>query len=153
MKTIQLTQGQYALVDDEDFDYLNQWKWMASWNPNTFSFYATRHATTSSKSNNIRMHRLIMNTPEGLVCDHIDHNTLNNQKHNLRNCTTSENARNRITENRNNKLGVLGVTKHHKGFRAAIQKNGKKIHLPTRKTIEEATEDRRKAQEKEYGEF
>lgn len=84
MKLITLTQGLFAMVDDDDFDHLNQWKWHAQ--KTKTGFYAAR---TIKK---IMMHRVIMKTPVGMDVDHIDHVTLNNQKSNLRNCTRSQNV-------------------------------------------------------------
>jgi len=80
----------FALVDDEDFEYLNQFKWSVS-----FGGYATRaKEVEGGRYTIIQMHREIMNTPRGLVVDHWDHNGLNNQKSNLKNCTIHENAQN-----------------------------------------------------------
>jgi hypothetical protein len=106
MKEIKLSRGKIALVDDEDFDYLNQWKWFASKGRNTY--YAGR---SSKIKNNRWMHRLIMKTPENLQVDHIDHNGLNNQKSNLRNCTNTENLFNR---NKNFKSKYKGVHYNYK---------------------------------------
>lgn len=95
MKTIELTLGQVALVDDEDFEYLNSMKWRASWHNNTKSFYAARADRSTGKYKTVYMHRLIMQTPSGLECDHVFHNTLDNRKSQLRNVTRSENQRNK----------------------------------------------------------
>jgi hypothetical protein len=93
MKEISLTQGQVALVDDEDYDYLMQWKW--HFYKGTHSHYAVCSLPRKNgKRTGFRMHRLIMNTPPDLVVDHIDHNGLNNQKSNLRNCTKCQNQAN-----------------------------------------------------------
>jgi hypothetical protein len=85
---IQLTQNQVALVDDEDFERINQYKWYAAWDDCTQGFYVVR------STGNLKMARFIMNCPSGMLVDHKDHNTLNNQKANLRVCTFSENMRN-----------------------------------------------------------
>jgi hypothetical protein len=109
MKLIALTQGQFAQVDDEDFDYLNQFNWYAHKNRDN-GFYALRTIHTGLRS--IRktahpsMHRTIMKEPEGLFVDHIDHNTLNNQKSNLRICTRQQNQRNRVSHGKSKYLGV-----------------------------------------------
>ena len=78
MKKIKLTQGKYALVDDRDFDYLNQWKWYAR--DGYSGFYAVRRVQKKQgeideKSSHIRMHNLILKPKEGLEVDHINHNT------------------------------------------------------------------------------
>jgi hypothetical protein len=151
MKEIPLTQGQVALVDDEDFEFLNQWNWYARWDKTTLSYYAFRTEFPTRKT--IVMSRLIMNTPKDLQCDHINHDTLNNQKRNLRNVTKSNNQMNRKGPRINTDLGILGVHRHGSGFRGDININKKSIHLPTRRTIEEAIADRKAAEEKYYEEY
>jgi hypothetical protein len=92
MKEIKLTQGFVALVDDEDFEYLDQFKWYAHKGRN--SFYAHRNIKTGvDKQTTILMHKEIIKTK--LHIDHIDHNGLNNQKINLRECTCQQNCMNR----------------------------------------------------------
>ena len=87
MKKILLTQDQVALVDDEDFEWLSQWKWQARWSGITKSFYVTRKG-------DIPMSSVIMNCPDNMLVDHINHQTLDNQKANLRICTSSQNQQN-----------------------------------------------------------
>ena len=106
MKKIQLTQGKIALVDDEDFDDLNQYKWFAVKSRNTF--YAERHIPFNH-SKKIKMHRYIMQTPDGLEVDHKDHNGLNCQKDNMRNCTNRQNQMNRQLY-RHSTSGYKGVS-------------------------------------------
>src|ERR1044071_1696611 len=86
MKLIPLTQSKFALVDDSDFERIRQYKW----------YYNDGYAITYHKGKRIRMHRLIMNAPDGVDVDHRDTNKLNNQKSNLRLCTTTQNNRNGI---------------------------------------------------------
>ncbi|MCK9282549.1 MAG: HNH endonuclease [Melioribacteraceae bacterium] len=105
MKKIKLTQGKFALVDDEDFEYLNQFKWCAH---KAFdNYYAIRHVTIDNRQRELQMHRVIMKTPKGKVTDHIDHNGLNNQKSNLRICTARENCC--------NSKPILGGSSKYKG--------------------------------------
>ena len=94
MKEIKLTQGKVALVDDEDFEYLNQWKWCAHKAGNTF--YAVREVRIEGREYNLSMHRLLLRLKKGdkPVVDHIDRDGLNNQRSNIRVCTTSQNMRN-----------------------------------------------------------
>jgi len=119
MKEIKLTQGKVALVDDEDYEYLNQWKWCAHRSRKTY--YATRHIK-GDNGKMISIHRVIMDTPIGMEVDHLDGNGLNNQRHNLRNCTFGENRRNRKL-NKNNKTGYKGViyTRHPNDCHVYIQ--------------------------------
>lgn len=93
VKGIPLTQGQVALVSDEDYDTLIQWKWHAALNQNgRDKFYVVR-------SDGVLMHRLIATLRgyalDGLVIDHVNLNSLDNRAENLRVCTHRENLRNR----------------------------------------------------------
>jgi len=82
MKIIALTKGLSVQVDDEDYDYLNQWKWFAKKRKHTY--YAVRNtARIKGKRKMIMMHRLIISC-EGSKVEFIDNNGLNNQKSNLK---------------------------------------------------------------------
>jgi hypothetical protein len=129
MKEIKLTQGKVALVDDEDYEYLNQFKWFTN-NINGY-FYAGRQITVSkNKQTIIYMHRIIMKPEKGTVIDHLDGNTLNNQKNNLRICTHAENMRNSKI-NKNNKSGYKGVVYqiNSNNYKAQIKFNNKTINI------------------------
>ncbi len=105
MKEIQLTQGKVALVDDEDYEYLNQWKWHAQKNGSTYYVARTIKKNCGGKVN-LFMHRVVNKTPCGLFTDHIDMNGLNNQKTNLRNATKSENLKNKESRGESKYKGV-----------------------------------------------
>lgn len=109
MKTIPLTQGQEAIVDNEDYDIQNQFKWCAHWVPSTKSYVAMRREVVDGVSKTIYMHREIMNTPDGMECDHRHHNTLDNRRSELRNCTQSQNRMNKRIY-KNNTSGWKGVS-------------------------------------------
>lgn len=113
MKEIKLTRGKIALVDDDDFEYLNQWKWYTE--PFFNTFYARK--STRNKRGNIktRMHSLLMKPKEGFVIDHIDRNGLNNQKSNLRICKSHDNLTNcpKRIDSKNKYKGVR-ILKHLK---------------------------------------
>lgn len=120
MKQIPLTQGQFALVDDEDFDFLMQWRWYYSKSNCDNTGYAVRY----ENGKGIRMHRVVMNTPANLVVDHINHNGIDNQKHNLRNCTNTENAHNLRHDKRSKRVivneNVLAVAYQRRSKKARI---------------------------------
>lgn len=96
MKEIQLSQGQVALVDDADHDWLSLRKWYARWNPYTRSFYAMRNSSrVGGKRKTLYMHREILACQPGQEGDHVHSgDTLNNQRYNLRACTKFQNQQN-----------------------------------------------------------
>jgi len=111
MKLIPLTRGLFTKVDDEDYEWLNQWKWNACANKKTF--YAVRTIRLESgKRVRVAMHRLILGiTDPNIHGDHKDINTLNNQRSNLRPCTNKENRRNRksLDKSTSKYLGVHAI--------------------------------------------
>lgn len=96
------------------------------------------------------LHRLITEAPKGKVVDHINRNTLDNRKSNLKVCTIQENLRNQ--KRPNNKTGHTGVAVHPSGkYTAQIKHNYKKVHLGVFKTIKEAVKARKKAELELWG--
>lgn len=91
MKKIKLTQGKYAIVDDEDYENLNQYNWCFN------AGYAVRSNYVNGKQIGLlMMHREIMKTPKNMSTDHINHNKLDNRKSNLRIVTQAQNSYNRL---------------------------------------------------------
>jgi len=152
MKEIKLTQDKIALVDDDDFEYLNQFKWCANKLRNTF--YAIR----TLKKTKISMHREIMKTQLenniGKIIDHIDGYGLNNQKYNLRTCTSAENSRNRhFVNNSSGYLGVFKIKSKKEKWKAQIVVNKKSIYLGIFKDKKDAAKAYNEAAIKYHGEF
>jgi len=152
MIEIPLTQGKVALIDDEDFELVSQYKWYAHKQP--YTFYA---ATMSPRPNRklIKMHRIICGVFEtNIQIDHIDHNGLNNQRSNLRICTKSENMRNRAAQI-NNTSGYKGISWHKatKKWIANIKIQRKQIFLGLFEDPEEAYMAYCKAAQELHGEF
>jgi len=120
MRLISLTQGQFTQVDDADYDGLMQWKWFANKCKNTY--YAERWGKTiTGTRKHISMHRQILGVSEDMDTDHRDGNGLNNQRFNIRSCTTSQNCRNRKTWGNSS---YIGVSRHNGKYQAAITVNG-----------------------------
>jgi hypothetical protein len=137
MKNIELTQGQVAIVDDSDFEYLNQWRWHARRSGK--NYYAQRNEYSDGRQRIILMHRVIMNTPDGMQTDHIDHNGLNNQKNNLRSCSANQNRKNRIGYGTSSYLGVaVRRSKGNTYWIAEITDNGHRKYLGFFKDEKEA---------------
>jgi hypothetical protein len=133
MKEIPLTKGMTAIVDDEDHHFLSQWKWRYD-----NGYARRRNKTADGIWKDIHMHRLLAKTPEHLVCDHINGDTLDNRKSNLRNVTIAENVRNR--QNARGQSKHVGVHPRCDGKKwvAQITRNYKCQHLGSFDTEEEA---------------
>lgn len=86
MKQIQLTKGKTTTVDDADYEWLSQFSWHC---------HSGGYAATKIKQRVVLMHRLIMDTPEGMDTDHMNRDKLDNRRSNLRVCTHAENMKNR----------------------------------------------------------
>lgn len=125
MKKILLTQGKYSLVDDEDFEYLNQFLWCFDGN------YAVRRITVEKGVyKKIYLHHVIFPIKKGFQVDHKNTNKLDNQKNNLRYATHAENVRNKKIISTNT-TGYKGVTFNKRAgkFVAQITVNNKNIFL------------------------
>ena len=153
MKEIKLTQGKFALVDDEDFDELNKFKWYAQGGAN--SFYARRDISNNGKRYRILMHRKILGlTNPNIHCDHVNNNGLDNQKSNLRGCTVSENLRNsKPFINSTSKYKGVSFYKRDNKWRAQIMIDGKETHLGYFKDEIEAAKVYDKAAKVHHKEF
>ena len=152
MKKIPLTQGKAALVDDADYEWLNQWKWCAV--KMCHFYYAVRHA----KQDNARvlyMHREIMSAPKGLDIDHIDHDGLNNQKINMRLCTRQQNCANKRKRDFTTSSKYKGVCYIRKNglWLANISYNNKTMSLGHHAAEEDAARAYDKKAVELFGEF
>lgn len=122
MKFIPLTKGYEAMVDDEDYDQLTKYKWqvlVCRGRP-----YARRHGPGDSS---IFMHKAVLGIPDKI--DHIDNNSLNNQKSNLRAATPTQNGQNRKIQVHSTPYKGVSYFKHQKKFVATIKALGKRVHL------------------------
>lgn len=79
---IDLGPGHECLVDAEDLAYLSQFHWRAI--KSAHCYYAIRRKTVGGKTTYIKMHRELSWCPKGLDCHHVNGNSLDNRKHNLR---------------------------------------------------------------------
>ena len=132
MAKILLTQGKFAIVDDEKFDWLNQWKWYAHKVKDTY--YARRDAWNgkTKKRHNIFMHHFIMNPPAGKETHHINNNGLDNRVCNMKVCSRSQNLAAGDMNRCSNKSSIyrgVGWDKVRNKWWAKITYQGKTINI------------------------
>jgi len=152
MKRIPLTQNKFAIVDDDMFEYLNQWKWYARKGGNTF--YAVRNVGKYLNQKKIHMHRQIMNAQEGQEIDHINHNALDNRRTNLRTCTRAQNQHNRkINRNSTSKFKGVYWNKVRRKWQARVSLNGKRPYLGSFNNELDAAKAYDKKAKELFGEF
>ena len=116
----------FAIVDAEDIDLVRFLRWTTSRNKRS----ATEYAIAGRNQNRVYMHRLILNPPEGLVTDHINHDGLDNRRENLRSVTRRENAQNQPSR-KSKYSSYRGVTWNiqSKKWMARTRYMGKTYHL------------------------
>ena len=153
MKEIKLTKGKITIVDDDDFENLNKWKWqlgsngkraeIKKWNKNKKIY------------EHFLMHRLIMKLQKGdkRQVDHINGDSLDNRKENLRICTSTENNRNKFVVHA--KSGYKGVYWDNllDKWRVKIKGNNKQIHIGLFNNKEDAAKAYNDAAKRHHGKF
>ncbi len=147
---LKLTKGYQTIVDDDLPIEISKRKFQAFIGIRN----STPYATTTINKRTYFLHRLIMNPPKGMVVDHINGDTLDNRRENLRVCTQFENMSNRKT-NTNNKFGFKGVNYHKQSgkYRARISVANRRISLGLYSTPEDAFEAYKNASKIYHKEF
>ena len=130
-RRIPLTQGKYAIVDPDDYVWLSKYRWYAARAGNTYYAIRGQWSKIQRRRLTISMHRLIIDVPDDMFVDHINHNGLDNRKANLRPATPADNARHARYPKINTSSKYRGVwyNKQTKKWRASIRVNRKRKHL------------------------
>lgn len=157
-RVIEIGKNLLSRVDDEDYEGIRQYRWHAIWNEKIGSYYAVRGNWLKSEARqvNVYMHRQILGLQygDGLQADHINHETLDNRRENLRVVTNRMNGENRRDQSKYGpgihkckfivkERGILIKRKRSKPFVARARVDGRNRHIGYFSTAEEAREARR----------
>lgn len=135
---IHRSDGKPILVDRADYARLNQYRWFPA---GTKNGYAGRYVKRNGKNRVLYLHRELLAPPPGFVVDHINGDTLDNRRENLRICTRAQNSANRtICHSQSGFLGVAYDGTQNR-FQAGVTKNGSRFRGPWRLTAREAAQD------------
>ena len=141
--------GEKFYFDLEDYDKIKDYCWSVRYNAGTSRVYKTLNARDCNKNKTVRMANIITGKKH---IDHINNNTLDNRKENLRECTQSQNSKNQ-SKPFNSACKFMGVSWEHGKYRVRIGYNKRKIHLGSFSNLEDAIIARLKAEKKYFGEF
>ena len=144
--------GYSFLFDLEDYDKIKERYWEVALNKLGYPYLKTCINNKQYTMSNFIMKGI--NKEDKTIYDHINQNSLDNRKENLRIATTSQNGMN-VKKRKNNTSGTIGVCQEKKTgkWKATIKVNKKKVHLGTFVSKEDAIIARLKAEKKYYGEF
>lgn len=145
---IQLPRNLAAIVDDEDYDFIASMKWSVSRSDQISErWYASR----SRSSVTTYMHRLIAGAQQGVQVDHMNGDSLDNRRANLRFASQSQNNAN--ARFKRGVSGLRGVYLERGTFRAQVNEHGRTVHIGNFTTATEAAFARDRAARNLYGEF
>jgi hypothetical protein len=153
-RKIDLGEGKWTILDQEDYYRLNQFKWYV--NGNGFKFYAFRNIIIGpGRTRMLSMHRDIMNSPKGLLVDHKNHDSLDNRRQNLRLATHSQNTCNKQSKRTGCSSKFRGVSYDKKRgyWNTQVVCEGKMVFFGRFKNEFDAAKAYDEAAKKHHGEF
>jgi AP2 domain len=157
MRTVELTQGYVTLVDDADFDRVSAHKWCANVDRRRGKVYAYRKTHgPHHKRTSLYLHRELLGVTNPKVrVDHDDGNGLNNQRYNIRVCSTRQNNMNQKKRSDGMSSKYKGVSWHKrdKKFYAAIKIEGKSKFLGAFESERDAAKSYDAAAREHFGDF
>ena len=157
MKTIKLSSGYECILDEEDYEKFSKFNWFASNKDGRIYAYRSKRygPRKENKRLTIYLHREIINAPKGAMVDHVNRNTLDNRRENLRLCNSTENAHNTSKFKRKCSSKYKGVCwdKSKKKWQVMISINKKHTFIGRFETEKEAAIEYNKQAKIHYGEF
>lgn len=121
---VMLNRSRFTLLDEEDLEIVGPYFWRATRANKKKRLYVRGYKIGESKSKQVRMHRMVMNAPTGVVVDHRNLNTMDNRKHNLRFCSSGQNSHNAVGKH------MAGRTSKFKGVSDRSKSHGPNIKKP-----------------------
>ena len=136
-----------TIVDNMDFEILSKWRWRA------VDSRGIRYAARTGKKKNIFMHRFLMKTKGVMHTDHINGNSLDNRRKNLRVCSASQNQANSLSKTGTSKYKGVSFYKKLKRWVAEIKLNYKTIYIGSFKDEDDAAAAYNKKAKELFGHF
>ena len=129
MIEIPLTQGQVTIIDDEDYVLVGLHNWSVKHAANDRIYYASTNIRRKNRWRGVLLHRFLMGEPLGLQIDHINGDTLDNRRNNLRFATNQQNSINQRSKGGSSRYKGVGWHKKRRAWEAQMCINGKSKFL------------------------